>query len=302
MSLIAIVLIVMSAFVHAGWNLIGKRQNPTAGFFLIANAVGMACILPFLFYNWEDLALIPQSVWIRALVSGFFYFVFCAALAGAYRAGDMSVAYPFALSSPVIFITAFSLLLGRGQDMSGWGLIGIATVAFGCFILPMKQFRDIRLETYLNACCLFALLSGVGIAGLTIADYEALHIIRDLPGTPFGPIDGPLTYITFVAIFGSLLLLLFVLLNRWERTSFVDVFRTSKGSAAFMGIGIYLSYGFVLVSMLYVTNISYLAAFRQLSIPLAASFGIVLLKEPRYLPKLLGVLAVYGGLVLVGMG
>jgi len=302
MSLVAVVLLVISACVHAGWNLVGKRQHPTAAFFLIANAVGTACILPVLLYQWENLALVPIPVWMRAVVSGFFYFIFCAALAGAYRTGDMSVAYPLALSSPVIFITIVAMIASKGEPIGGWCLVGIMIVALGCFILPMRRFRELHLGNYLNACCLLALLSAIGTTGFTIADYEALHILRELPGQPFGPVDGPLTYVIFVSVSGSLCLGSFVLLNGWERKSFVEVFRVSKSSAAFMGIGMYLGYGLVLVSMQYVKNVSYVAAFRQLSIPLGATLGIVLLGEPRHFTTIVGVVTVYGGLVLVGMG
>lgn len=302
MSSTAVVLLVISAFIHAGWNLLGKRQHPTAALFLIANAIGTACILPVLLHTWEMLALIPESVWIRSVVAGFFYFVLCAALAGAYRAGDMSLAYPLALSSPVILVTFVTMVLGKGRPMSGWSLIGIVIVAVGCFVLPMKRFRELRLQNYLNACCLLALLSAVGTSGFTIADYEALHILRELPGRPFGPVDGPLTYVLFESVIGSLWLGALVLFSGRERKSFVNILRGSKVSAALMGVGMYLGYGLVLVSMQYVTNVSYVAAFRQLSIPLGATLGIVLLREPHYLPKLVGVAAVYCGLVLVGIG
>jgi uncharacterized membrane protein len=51
-----------------------------------------------------------------------------------------------------------------------------------------------------------------------------------------------------------------------------------------------------------VTNVSYVVAFRQLSIPLGAFVGVFVLKEPRYRPKLVGVLVMFAGLVLVGAG
>jgi uncharacterized membrane protein len=54
--------------------------------------------------------------------------------------------------------------------------------------------------------------------------------------------------------------------------------------------------------MNYVTNVSYVAAFRQLSIPLGALFGMVLLNEPRYVPKIIGVVIIFLGLTLVGIG
>ena len=52
----------------------------------------------------------------------------------------------------------------------------------------------------------------------------------------------------------------------------------------------------------YVTNINYVAAFRQLSIPLGAIFGMSLLKEPRYPLKLIGVSIIFLGLVVVAIG
>ena len=53
--------------------------------------------------------------------------------------------------------------------------------------------------------------------------------------------------------------------------------------------------------MNYVTNINYVAAFRQLSIPLGAILGMSLLKEPRPPPKLVGVALIFKGLVVVAM-
>jgi uncharacterized membrane protein len=51
----------------------------------------------------------------------------------------------------------------------------------------------------------------------------------------------------------------------------------------------------------FVSNVSYVAAFRQLSIPLGAAFGMVILKEPPCRIKIFGILAVFVGLVLVGL-
>ena len=61
------------------------------------------------------------------------------------------------------------------------------------------------------------------------------------------------------------------------------------------------TYGLVLVSMNYVSNVSYVAAFRQFSTPLGALFGMAFLKEPRHMPKIAGVVVIFLGLVVVGM-
>ncbi len=90
--------------------------------------------------------------------------------------------------------------------------------------------------------------------------------------------------------------------NRRERQRITNVIRDFKAAAITTGIGIYLTYGLVLASMNYVTNVNYVSAFRQLSIPIGALMGVVLLKEPGYVPKIIGVGAIFVGVVLVGIG
>ena len=66
--------------------------------------------------------IIPPFVWLCVICSGFFLAVYMAGLAGAYRTGDMSVAYPLARALPVLFITAITLLLGLGTPV-GCGFV-----------------------------------------------------------------------------------------------------------------------------------------------------------------------------------
>src|SRR5438876_795522 len=159
MSPTAIVLIAISAFVHAGWNLIAKREHPSAAFFWIAGFVGVACLSPVFFYKWHRVTQVPPSVWWVLLATGFFMTVYYAALAGAYRSGHLSIAYPLARSSPVIVVTLTTLVLGKGNQISVLCVGGVVLVFLGSFLLPMQHFRDFRLRNYWNACCLLGLLA-----------------------------------------------------------------------------------------------------------------------------------------------
>jgi len=302
MSLTAVVLLVISAFTHAGWNFLGKRQNPTLSFFLLANTIGVACLLPVIPVYWGRVPLVLQTVWMLLIMSGFFLAVYMTALAGAYRTGDMSVAYPLARSSPVIVVTIVTIFLGKGHEVGGTCVFGIILVVVGCFMLPMKEFRDFRIKNYLNLCCMLALLAAIGTSGYTIVDDEALRRLREIPGSPFSPVDATLIYFLFEGISASLWMEMFVLLSSQERKKLVEIIRSSKIPAVLTGIGIYLTYTLVLLSMNFVRNVSYVAAFRQLSIPIGATLGMVLLKEPRYITKIAGVTIIFTGLVLVGIG
>ena len=146
-----------------------------------------------------------------------------------------------------------------------------------------------------------ALLAAAGIAGYTVADDVALRHLRELPGNPMNPVEGTLLYMVLEGISCSIWQCLFVLLNGRERRLMPEVLKSYKAAAAITGIGIYLGWGLVLVSMNFVTNVSYVAAFRQLGIPFGALFGMAFLKEPRYRPKLIGIAAIFIGLVLVGL-
>ena len=86
-------------------------------------------------------------------------------------------------------------------------------------------------------------------------------------------------YLVLEGISCSLWQGLFVMISRRERQSMLEVLKSYKGPAALTGMGIYLTYGIVLVSMNFVTNVSYVAAFRQLSIPIGAILGMAFLKR-----------------------
>jgi len=301
MTLTAVVLIIISVFAHAGWNLISKRQHPSGAFFLVANTAAFLLLIPLMWYYRTLLSWVTPPVWALVAVTGLFQTIYYVGVAGAYRHGDMSLAYPMLRAMPVLFITAISFALGRGHQITPLGLLGILTVATGCLLLPIKSFRNLHLRDYLALCCLLALIAAVGTTGYTLVDDEALHLLR----TSFHPWmssnNVTLFYITLQTFSTEVWLLLFVLLYPTERRRLGVIWRDDRIHAAAAGLVITAAYGLVLASMAYVSNVSYVAAFRQLSIPLGAAAGMMLLKEPRYFPKLSGVGIVFVGLMLVAL-
>lgn len=302
MTVTATILLIISAFTHAGWNFISKKEYPTQAFYLVANTFGVICILPILLIYWNRIPMISAPVWLFMVISGFFLAAYLATLAGAYRAGDISIAYPLIRSLPVIFVFGATLILGKSYQVSGLLIAGIILIAAGCMVLPMKSLGDFHFKAYQNLCCFLALLSALAVAGYTIVDDEALRQLREIPGMPISPIEGTLVYMVLEGISCSTWQGIFVLCDTREKHNIRTVLQTGKSAAVITGIGIYLTWGLVLVSMNYVENVSYVAAFRQLSIPLGAIFGMTLLKEPRYIPKKIGIAAIFIGLVLTGIG
>lgn len=300
MASIAIILLIISAFTHAGWNLISKRKHPTAGFFLIASVTGSICLSPMLIMHWRVLPAFPALVWVYLVATGLCLAVYYIALAGAYRSGHFSIAYPLIRSYPVIVVIIVSLLLGRGQQVNNQCILGIIIIVAGCYLLPMKKFTEFRLKNYFNLTCLFALVAALGSAGYSIIDDEALRQLRQALTLENWKIT--LIYAALESVSGSIWLAVFVLAMKKQRVLFKETFKVSLRQAALTGVMIYFTYTLVLLSLAFVKNVSYVVAFRQLSVPLGAIFAIVFLKEPAYLPKLAGLILMFIGLALVGTG
>jgi len=228
MTTIAIVLLIISAFTHAGWNFISKKEHPTPAFYLVANIIGVICILPILFYYTHFLHFVPASVWLIVVISGFFLASYMGALAGAYRAGDISIAYPLTRSLPVILVFLLTLMMNTDQPTGGWFLVGIILVVAGCITLPLKAFGDFHFSNYNNLCCLLAVLAALGVTGYTVADDMALRFLRELPGKPMTPVEGTLLYMALEGISSSIWQALFVVGSRKERRGISIILKSTK--------------------------------------------------------------------------
>jgi drug/metabolite transporter (DMT)-like permease len=301
MSPLAVLLVGLSAILHASWNLMGKRQNPTAAFFFVSSLFATLLTLPFILYARQALGSIPGLVWLLLVLTGACQAVYYIGLAGAYRTGDMSVAYPLVRALPVILVAALSAALGIGKPLSGLGVTGILLVAVGCLIIPLRSFHGISARSYLNACCLLAALAALGTCGYTLIDNEALRQLRLLPGMSMGNAGITVLFMALENITTTIALAGYVLLLPAERSRLAFTWRRNRLNAALTGALITGTYGLVLLAMAYASNVSYIAAFRQLSIPLGAVLGIVVQKEAAHRPKLAGIGIVFAGLILIGL-
>lgn len=302
MTLTAVILILISAFTHVGWNLLCKREHPSSAFFLLVNTFGTLCLVPALILFGSAIPTFPTSVWLLLIATGIFQTIYILGLANAYQRGDLSILYPIARSSPVIVIIIVTLFFDRADQVSAQCIWGIALVAVGMFILPMKHLSDFHIDNYLNSSVLFALMAAFASAGYSIIDDEALRLLRDTPALPIAGWQATMLYAFFEGLITSLWLGIWVLFQKRGRILMLEILKTRAPRALLAGAGMATAYTLVLISLAFVSNVSYVVTFRQISIPLGTVFGILLLKEPGYTPKYLGVAIIFTGLVLVGTG
>ena len=304
MSFIAFSLILVSAFMHAGWNFVSKRRSPSLAFFSIAALSAFMVMSPFILIYRHILPLVLPHIWYLILLTGFAQLIYLSGLAGAYQRGDMSLAYPLARALPVLLVAGISLLWGNGGEIGQIGLWGMGLIAVGCIVLPLKTFRQMRPESYLNMVCLMALIAAVGTTSYTLIDDQALRLMRDTAGHQISASQLTLLYIAFQSGSTALTVGLATLLYPPERQKLIAIVqdRSLLTTGLLTGVVIMATYGLAMASMAYVTNVSYVAAFRQLSIPIGAVLGMTLQAEPRHRPKLIGILIISCGLILVGLG
>ncbi|MCB8977001.1 MAG: multidrug DMT transporter permease [Ardenticatenaceae bacterium] len=302
MSLIAAILIIISAFMHAGWNFISQRRSPSLAFFFVTAVCAAFTISPILFIHRDVLRLLPTAVWGLVLATGVAQAIYFFGLAGAYRRGDISLAYPLARALPVLLVASVSLLLGNSGDIGRLGLFGMVLITAGCIILPLPNFQELRPQNYQDAVILMALVAAIGTTGYTLLDDQALRQMR--AAIPLENSQITLLFISLQTSSTALMLGLATLFSPAERRQLRQIGqnRSLLLTGLLTGVIIMATYGLVLAAMAYVTNVSYVAAFRQLSIPIGAVLGLTLQQEPRYPPKLIGIGIVSIGLVLVGIG
>ena len=264
--------------------------------------MGTLCLIPALILFGLAIPTFPTSVWLLLISTGIFQTIYILGLANAYQRGDLSILYPIARSSPVIVVIIVTLFFDRADQISVQCIWGIALVAVGMFVLPMKHLSDFHIDNYLNSSVLFALMAAFATAGYSIIDDEALRLLRDSPALPIAGWQATILYAFFEGLITSLWLGTWVLFRERGRILMLEILKTRASRALLAGAGMAAAYTLVLISLAFVSNVSYVVTFRQISIPLGTIFGILLLKEPGYTPKYLGTAIIFTGLVLVGTG
>ncbi|MFT5194578.1 MAG: drug/metabolite transporter (DMT)-like permease [Cellvibrionaceae bacterium] len=304
MSSIAAVLIITSAFMHAGWNFISKRRNPSLAFFLIAAASGSLVMSPSLIIHRQVLPHISLTAWGLIGLTGMAQAIYLFGLAGAYKRGDISLAYPLARALPVLMVAGISLTAGNGGDIGRMGLFGMVLITIGCVMLPFPHFKRMRLQEYFSVVYLFALIAAIGTTGYTLLDDQALRLLRESTDIQLTHRQLTLLYISFQTASTFVMAALAIGFMPHERRNLVDILQNRQlfFTSALTGVVIMATYGLVLAALAFVSNVSYVAAFRQLSIPIGAVLGMTLQGEPKYRPKLVGIAIVSIGLIFVGFG
>src|ERR1700748_3259014 len=136
LSPFSIILVLLAAFMHAGWNALLRGGADRAQSMAIMNAtLGIAGL------GLLAIAGLPAPAsWVYAVASGVLHWIYVALLVVTYRSGDLGETYPVARgSSPALVSLGGSLFAGEWMGLIG--AIGIGLVCIGIFMLAGAKRR-----------------------------------------------------------------------------------------------------------------------------------------------------------------
>ncbi len=297
MNIIAFLFIVISAVLHASWNLLAKKSRMSLAFYTVICSTAAALWLhtqlwtpvPIWKMPWQVLALIACSVASDV--------IYCKGLIHAYRKLEMSTAYPMMRSLPLVFTALITSFAGLGRPLSAIAILGMFVVFCGCLLMPMAKLSDFKLSNYFNKNILFILIVALGTTGYTIFDSQGQKALLAVH-PELSKVMASISYYSTRGIILSSTLWICTCLSKEDLAIAKNFWLNRDKSPVLAGIFASLSYVLVLVAMNYVTNVSFVQAFRQMGLIFAMLAGIFILKERSTVPKVLGCALIVAGLIL----
>jgi uncharacterized membrane protein len=268
-----LLLVVLSACLHALWNCYSKAsRSPQIFFFWVGAFTAAIAIIIFAI----RLPIIHPTVWIYVVASGLVHSAYWFSLSQAYSSGDISYVYPIARSAPG-FIPLFAFLFLQ-EAISVQGLIGILCIVFSIYLLQQQgdglRFKElIRRTKQQDATWAFSTLCTVIIYSLI--DKKGMSEFH-APSTQLAAWQAVSYYLTQGAI--SIVLYGISTLLRFPKREITDVARREWKRIIVAGWLILISYTLILFAFI-TQKVSYVVAIRQCSVIFAVLLGTYVLKE-----------------------
>src|SRR5919199_413185 len=155
MSALAVINVLVSAFMNASWNMMARRQRVGDLFLQISFLIAAVGIGPALIAEWVSTPVLPR-VWGHVVLSSTFLGIYYLALKRGYGSGDFTVVYPLARALPILLVALADMARGNAPTPSG--ALGIVLVSIGSLLIPLESVRAVRPSRYWNRTSAWILL------------------------------------------------------------------------------------------------------------------------------------------------
>lgn len=263
MTTLALALVLLSAVLHATWNLFAKRAKSGVVFLWLSDALSILIFAPIVvglfILESPHIGLAEVGFMLGSSFLHLFYFI---TLFRGYRAGDFSLVYPLARGTgPLLSTLGAIVFLGEHPTLPA--LIGAILITGGAFFLTggLSAIRSNKA----GQAAFYGILTGIIIGTYTLWDTYAVSVVMLAPILQYyGSTIGRVALLTPIAA---------------RRTSEIsDLWRDHK--AAILAVATLSPISYILVlTALSISPVSYVAPTREISILLGALLGARLLSE-----------------------
>jgi drug/metabolite transporter (DMT)-like permease len=288
-SLFVILIVLISTFMHAGWNLLARYSHAERTFYY--KMLLITLVVGFIPAVWSEIATQSMTTlaWWCVIGSGICAALYLFFLARAYESSDFTVVYPVARALPVIFVAMIDV--ARGRPLTPFGWLGIFLVAAGCVLVPQQSFKDIKLSNYWTRATLWMFLAAMGTVGYTFLDKIAAEVVQQGAATAarYGYFYFAISFFPYVG---------FLRLSGSGPDRDVPINWRLAALGALFGFG---AYWLILWAYQLSPYASYIVAFRQFSIVIGAIFAFIIFKEQGVAIRLVGAMLIVCGLILIAV-
>ncbi len=289
METLALFLIVVSAFMHALWNLLVKQSRDKTVFiwWMFFSSTTLMTLIMLVFGLFPPLSF--HLLWLAA--GGAVCFVLYHWLGGyAYREGDLSVTYPLAQTA-MLYIPLWGVLI-LGEKLSFVGIAGIVLIALGAYCIQLRQLTATEMVRP------FLQLGNHSVQAALLAGFiYSIGAVFDKTGVShYSPFQ--FTFVMVVLMFGLMSL---NILRPCYRGRVIGEWQCHPKLILWAGpviMSSFLSFRFGLQ----LAPVSYALPVRQVSLLIGVLIGIVFLGESFGRIRLASTLLILSGVFLVWHG
>lgn len=286
MESLALILVLISAILHAIWNLFTKKSIDKMIFLWFLLLSSMIIYFPFFIYLFKG---ISKNVLTIIVLGGTFNAIYIYFVAKTYQNGNLSLTYPLIRSSTIFIpILAYFFI---GENLSIVGIFGIIIVLIGMFSMHLDTFdlNSIQhlFKGFLDKATIFALLAAL---------FSAFYAITDKIGMRNA---SPFTY-EYLRELTSFIIITPLILKKKNLKKITNEWKQNKATIIISGILMILSYVLILMAM-QIDKVSYIISLRQISIIFGVLLGIVVLKEKHGFARIISSSIMFIGFILISI-
>jgi uncharacterized membrane protein len=287
----ALLLLIVAAVLHTGWNLLVKRAGEKYIFTWWAWTVGALGSAPLLAFS----PALPREVWLYVSISALAQAAYFVALTRAYTIGDFSLVYPLSRgSAPALLVLWATLFLG--ERLGPGGLLGLVLLLSGLLLVGGLFARPAVADAARGPRRRLPFSTSAIGAALAVALCISIYSVFDGAAVQ---IASPISY-TLVEFLGATALITPIVLRRYNTNVIMAEWRANWPRIIAVGGLLVLTYWLVLLAYS-VGHVAYAGAIREISVVFAALIGWRWLGEGFGLARFSGALLIFAGIVLIAV-